>query len=99
MSSAGQGSKSVLILGCGFFGQVLAQRLAFRGIPVIGTARAEPQLGIIRTRGAESLRFDENEGSAVIARLAGRVRAVVMSIPPDTDGADRKSTRLNSSHT
>ncbi len=77
---------AVLVLGCGFFGQVLAQRLAFRGIPVIGTARGEPQIGIIRTRGAEAVRFDAREGPAAlgaIARLSGRVRAVVMSIPPD----------------
>ena len=42
----------VLILGCGFLGQALAQKLAFAGVPVTGTARGEPQLGIIRTRGA-----------------------------------------------
>jgi len=71
----------VLILGCGFFGQALAQKLAFKGVPVAGTARGEPQLGIIRTRGASSVRFEGD--LAVLDRLPIKVGRVVMSIPPE----------------
>ncbi len=71
----------VLILGCGFLGQVLAQRLAFKGVPVIGTARGEPQLGIIRTRGAAPLPFDGD--ITVLDRLNISIDRVLMAIPPE----------------
>lgn len=77
----GPGATGVLILGCGFLGQVLAQRLTFKGIPVIGTARGEPQLGIIRTRGAQPLPFSGE--LAALDKLTLKVDRVVMSIPPD----------------
>jgi saccharopine dehydrogenase-like NADP-dependent oxidoreductase len=47
--------KAVLILGCGFTGSVLAQRLTFKGTPVIGTTRSMEQASVIRTRGAEPM--------------------------------------------
>lgn len=77
----GPGATGVLILGCGFLGQVLAQRLTFKGIPVIGTARGEPQLGIIRTRGAQPLPFSGE--LAALDKLTLKIDRVVMSIPPD----------------
>ncbi len=82
----------LLILGCGFLGLVLAQRVSFKGVPVIGTARGEPQISIIRTRGATAVRFDglgqpsgpSIEGDlAALDRIAGPVGKVVMSIPPE----------------
>lgn len=72
---------AVLVLGCGFLGQVVAQRLAFKGVPVIGTTRTHAQLGVIRTRGAEPLLFD-GQDLGVLQRVAGRVKALVMAIPP-----------------
>ena len=77
----GPGATGVLILGCGFLGQVLAQRLTFKGIPVIGTARGEPQLGIIRTRGAQPLPFGGE--LAALDKLTLKIDRVVMSIPPE----------------
>jgi len=77
----GPGASGVLILGCGFLGQVLAQRLTFKGTPVIGTARGEPQLGIIRTRGAQPVPFSGE--LAALDKLTLKVDRVVMSIPPD----------------
>lgn len=77
----GPGATGVLILGCGFLGQVLAQRLTFKGVPVIGTARGEPQLGIIRTRGAQPLPFSGE--LAALDKLTLKVDRVVMSIPPE----------------
>lgn len=74
----------ILILGCGFLGQTLAQRLAFRGVPVVGSARGEPQLGIIRTRGATPLAFDGRDLGA-LDRLPFRFARVLMSIPPEAN--------------
>ncbi|MBL8787034.1 MAG: NAD-dependent epimerase/dehydratase family protein [Deltaproteobacteria bacterium] len=73
-------NEAVLILGCGFLGNVLAQQLAFKGVPVIGTARGEPQLGIIRTRGAMPL---ELRDVSALDRLPAKIGSVLMSIPPE----------------
>jgi len=78
-------NEAVLILGCGFLGNVLAQQLAFKGVPVIGTARGEPHLGIIRTRGATPL---ELRDVSALDRLPAKIGSVLMSIPPDA-GLDR----------
>lgn len=82
----------VLILGCGFLGQVLAQKLAFAGVPVIGTARAEPQLGIIRTRGATALRLDGDP--SVIDRLPLPIARVLMAIPPEANLDEALAARI-----
>lgn len=94
-SAAGRASDirgGVLILGCGFLGQVLAQRLAFAGVPVIGSARGEPQLGIIRTRGATALRLDGDP--SVIERLPLPITRMLMAIPPDAHLDDALATRV-----
>lgn len=74
-------SEAVLILGCGFLGQTLAQKLAFAGVPVVGTARGEPQLGIIRTRGATPVKLEGDLG--VLDRLPLRIGRVLMAIPTE----------------
>lgn len=78
-------SEAVLILGCGFLGQTLAQKLAFRGVPVVGTARGEPQLGIIRTRGATPFKLEGDPATVqrALDRLPLRPGRVLMAIPPD----------------
>lgn len=81
---SGRLDQAVLILGCGYSGAVLAQRLAFAGLPVVGTTRSEAQASVIRTRGAEPVLLDTDDLTP-LARLRGRVRAVVHSIPPDID--------------
>lgn len=81
--SAARVDKHVLILGCGFTGTVLAQRLAFRGIPVVGTTRSEARASVIRTRGAQPVLFDGSEASwEVLAGWRGRVRGLVHMVPP-----------------
>jgi nucleoside-diphosphate-sugar epimerase len=75
----------VLILGCGFLGQVLAQKLAFAGVPVVGSARGEPQLGIIRTRGATPLQLGGVGDLPAIGQLPFRFGRVLMAIPPDAN--------------
>ena len=74
--------KHVLILGCGYTGVALAQRLAFKGEPVVGTTRTEARASIIRTRGAQPIVWDGGDVHA-LAPWRGRVRAVVCSIPPE----------------
>jgi len=73
--------KHVLILGCGYTGVALAQRLAFKGEPVVGTTRTEARASIIRTRGAHPIVWDGEDVQA-LAPWRGRIRAVVCSIPP-----------------
>lgn len=72
--------KGVLILGCGFIGKVLAQKLAFKGIPVVGTAQTAQDLSVIRTRGAAALPLD-GDASAIDTRPL-QAQQVVMAIPP-----------------
>ncbi|MCA9518179.1 MAG: SDR family oxidoreductase [Myxococcales bacterium] len=81
--SAPRVDKHVLIFGCGFTGTVLAQRLAFRGIPVVGTTRSEARASVIRTRGAQPVLFDTAAPNwDVLAAWRGRVRALVHMVPP-----------------
>lgn len=74
--------KHVLILGCGYTGVVLAQRLAFKGEPVVGTTRTEARASIIRTRGAHPIVWDGHDMQE-LAQWRGRIRAVVCAIPPE----------------
>ncbi|MCC6625144.1 MAG: NAD-dependent epimerase/dehydratase family protein [Deltaproteobacteria bacterium] len=78
---------TVLVIGCGFLGKVIAQRLAFKGVPVLGTTRTQADLGVIRTRGAEPILFDGVD-LAPLARVIKRVRSVVMSVPPGGPGGE-----------
>ena len=80
--------RAVLILGCGYAGTVLAQRLAFRGEPIYGTTRTPDRTSVIRTRGAEPLLVDAFEDLSPLTRCAARARAVVSLIPPrqEADG-------------
>jgi len=73
--------RHVLILGCGYTGLTLAQRLAFRGVPVVGTTRSAERASIIRTRGAQPILFEAGQWEA-LAPWRGRTSAVVQMIPP-----------------
>ena len=86
MSNPGQ--KAILILGCGYFGKMLAQKLAFSGRFVAGTVRRDVELSVVRTRGAEPLIFD-GEDYTELERYRGRIGAVVQSIPPTDLEAER----------
>jgi len=88
--------RQILILGCGFLGNQVAQRLTFRGIPVTGTTRTFEQLSVIRTRGANPLQFDGVDFTE-LERQATRTRAVVMCIPP-SDGLDERLVELFAKH-
>jgi nucleoside-diphosphate-sugar epimerase len=78
---SGGRQKAVLILGCGYFGKMLAQKLAFAGRFVVGTVRRDVEVGVVRTRGAEPVLFDGADVSE-LERYRGRIDAVVQSIPP-----------------
>ncbi len=82
MSGAHAGDdRAVLLLGCGFTGQVVAQRLAFAGRPVVGTSRTAVGASVIRTRGARGLVWD-GQDMAPLQALRGRLGAVVSFVPP-----------------
>lgn len=72
---------ALCIIGCGYSGSVVAQRLAFDGRPVIGTARREAQANVIRTRGAEPVMvtLPKLEG---LKRHAAHIAGVVTMVPP-----------------
>ncbi len=76
--------KAVLILGCGYLGKMVAQKLAFAGRYVIGTARREAELQVIRTRGAEAVHVEGGDLGA-LERYRGRIHAVIQTIPPAAD--------------
>jgi nucleoside-diphosphate-sugar epimerase len=80
-SGARSDDTSVLILGCGYTGVVLAQALTFAGRPVIGTTRSDVRASVIRSRGAQPLMFDAGNLSA-LDRIRGRVEAVISCVPP-----------------
>jgi nucleoside-diphosphate-sugar epimerase len=88
---------ATLILGCGYTGRVLAQRLAFAGVPVFGTTRDPQAAGVIRTRGAEPVIWDGADLTP-IRRLRGRFTHVICLVPPEMarDGsfADPTATLL-----
>ena len=85
--------RGVLIVGCGFTGCFLAQRLAFRGDPIFGTTRSEERSLVISSRGAEPILMDATDCSA-IDRLRGRIYGVVLSMPPQMakDGSYEDAT-------
>lgn len=82
----GPHQKAVLIVGCGYFGKMLAQKLAFSGSFVVGTVRRDIELGVVRTRGAEPVLFDGTDYSE-LERYRGRIGAVVQSVPPSDEDA------------
>jgi nucleoside-diphosphate-sugar epimerase len=79
--------KAVLILGCGYLGKMVAQKLAFGGRFVVGTARRDPELQVIRTRGAEAVFFDGADLSG-LERYRGRIEAVIQAIPPSAESPE-----------
>ncbi len=80
-------AKAVLILGCGYLGKMVAQKLCFGGRFVVGTARRDPELQVIRTRGAEAVFFDGRDLSG-LERYRGRIEAVIQSVPPSAEAPE-----------
>lgn len=70
-----------LIVGCGFTGRVLAQRLAFAGRAAYGTARTTAGAGVIRTRGAGAVVMEAPD-FAPIDPIKGRVKSLITMMPP-----------------
>ena len=77
-------SGTTLILGCGYAGCELAQRIGFGGRAVFGTTRSDQRSMVIRSRGAEPVILDTSDLSP-LGRLKGRVDAIVDCIPPTVD--------------
>ena len=71
----------MLLVGCGYTGLELAQRLTFKGVPIVGTTRSVERSGVIRTRGASSILLDMKDLSP-LQKVRGRLRAIVHMAPP-----------------
>ena len=80
--------KLVLLVGCGYTGLELAQRLTFKGVPVVGTTRSVERSAVIRTRGASAIILDMNDLTP-LKKVRGRLRAIVHMAPPvkESDGS------------
>lgn len=76
---------AICILGCGYTGAVIAQRLAFDGRPVMGTTRSQEQANVIRTRGAVPVIVDLPDLEP-LKRHAGSVAGVICLVPPSMQG-------------
>ncbi len=77
----------VLILGCGYVGTRVAERLLERGERVIATSREPAALGVLARLGAEIVGLEARDGGALAvlreATLEPGLR-VLLSIPPAT---------------
>jgi nucleoside-diphosphate-sugar epimerase len=73
--------KLILIVGCGYTGLELAQRLTFKGIPVVGSTRSVERASVIRTRGAAVVMMDMSDLSP-LKKVRGRLKAIVHMAPP-----------------
>ena len=77
---------NVLILGCGYSGRAIGERLALAGASVRGTNRSDAHADALRVRGIEPLTFDgEHESEAVNDALADATHLIV-SIAPGRAG-------------
>lgn len=77
--------EAVCIVGCGYTGAVVAQRLAFDGRPVVGTTRSQQQANVIRTRGADPVVLDLADLEP-LKRHAGAIAGVITMVPPAMEG-------------
>ena len=76
----------VLVLGCGYSGRAIGERLALAGARVRGTTRSRERHDALRTRGIEPLAFGgERAGDEPLAAVAEATH-LVMSIAPGEAG-------------
>ena len=75
----------VLILGCGFSGRAIGERLALAGAPVRGTTRSRERFDRLRTLGIEPVAF-EGKPTDPLARMLAETTHLVVSIGPDESG-------------
>lgn len=71
----------MLIVGCGYTGLEVAQRLTFKGVPVVGTTRSVERSTVIRTRGASSILLDMSDLTP-LQKVRGRLKAIIHMAPP-----------------
>ncbi len=85
--------KLILIVGCGYTGLEVAQRLTFKGIPVVGTTRSVERSAVIRTRGASAILLDMTDLSP-LQKVRGRLKAIIHMAPPvkQDDGSYEDNT-------
>lgn len=84
----------VLILGCGYTGRRLAERLLENGHEVTGTTRSPERVEALRSLGVRPLRVDVAEPESVAGLRSVAPEACVYLVPPqgaedETPGLDR----------
>ena len=75
----------VLILGCGYSGRAIGERLSLAGARVTGTTRDRARFDALRTRGIAPLVF-EGEATGEIEAALARATHLIVSIAPGEAG-------------
>ena len=85
-TGADAGGMEVLILGCGYSGLAIGERLALAGAKVSGTTRTRDKFEELRVRGIAPIVFDGESVSEGIADALATATHLVVSIAPGATG-------------
>ena len=81
------------ILGCGFSGRTIGQRLSNKGLPVWGTTRTTEKFPGLEKVGVKPLQFDgETISSELIEHLATTTHLVISIAPPREEDPSKSIT-------
>ena len=76
----------LLILGCGYSGRAIGERLSLAGARVRGTTRTEDRFDELRARGIEPIAFDGEGPSEAVAAALAEATHLIVSIAPGRAG-------------
>ena len=76
----------VLILGCGYSGRAIGERLGLAGATVRGTTRSPDKADALRVRGIEPIAFDGEHASEEVDAALADVTHLIVSIAPGRAG-------------
>ncbi len=85
--------RRIAIIGCGYVGAALGERLAAEGHDVIGTTTTEARVEALRSLGISPVVLDVAEGDRLHEILSDR-DAAFLTIAPQTRGEDYRSVYL-----
>jgi nucleoside-diphosphate-sugar epimerase len=86
MADSGSGSMNVMIFGCGYSGQAIAEAFLMEAPCVSGTARSPHKVLDLISKGIKGFVFDGSPFSQEMTDEAKEVTHLVQSIPPGSDG-------------
>lgn len=79
-------SNTITIIGCGWLGNQISERLISKGHTVIGTARTERSLDKIKQSGAEAVMFDVDSEELDIDFISNKI---IIALPPSKVDLDQ----------